>query len=137
MIPDFGDIGQMLGLKVNGVPIIVELPLTPPVCQDPNDLGVIEPLVEPIERLRGDRTKIIKLVDRLRANVYQHTPHPDFLDDVGGEVGLEFSTTLIAAGRGGWQRACHPLALILVLIIVSPILSLLLWLMMSLKVVYF
>ena len=91
VMPDFGDIGQMLGLEVYGVPVIVELPLTPPVGQDLNDLGVIGPLVEPIKRLRGDRVKIIKLVDRLRAEVYQHTPHPDLLDDVGGEVGVEFS----------------------------------------------
>ena len=91
VMPDFGDIGQMLGLEVDGVPIIVELPLTPPVCQYPNDLGVIGPLVEPIERFRGDRIKIIKLVDRLCAEVYQHTPHLDLLDDVGGEVGVEFS----------------------------------------------
>ena len=90
MMPDFGDIVQMLGLEVDEVPIIVELPLTPPVCQDPNDLGVIGPLVEQIERLRGDMIKIIKLVNRLRTKVYQHTPHPDFLDDVGGEVGVEF-----------------------------------------------
>ena len=91
VMPDFGDIGQRPGLEMDGVPIIVELPLTPPVCQDPNDLGVIEPLVESIERLQGDRIKIIKLVDRLPAEVYQHTPHPDLLDDVGGEVGVEFS----------------------------------------------
>ena len=91
VMPDFRDIGQMLGLEVYGVPVIVKLPLTPPVGQDSNDLGVIEPLVEPIERLRGDRIKIIKLVDRLRAEVYQHTLHPDLLYDVGGEVGLEFS----------------------------------------------
>ena len=81
----------MLCLEVYGVPVIIELPLTPPVGQDPNDLGVIGPLVESIERLRGDRIKIIKLVDRLRAEVYQHTPHPDLLDDLGGEVGVEFS----------------------------------------------
>ena len=81
----------MLGLEVDSVPIIVELPLTLPVCQDPNDLGVIGPLIEPIERLQGDKIKIIKLVDRLHTEVYQHTPHPDFLDDVGGEVGVEFS----------------------------------------------
>ena len=87
---DFGDIGQMLGLEVDDLPIIVELPLTPSVCQDPNDLGVIVPLLELIERLRGDMTKIIKLVDRLRTEVYQHTPHLDLLDDVGGEVGVEF-----------------------------------------------
>ena len=81
----------MLGLEVDSVAIIVELPLTPPVCQDPNDLGVIGPLIEPIERLRGDRIKIIKLVDRLHAEVYQHTLQPDLLDNVGGEVGIEFS----------------------------------------------
>ena len=91
VMPDFGDIGQMLGLEVDSVPIIVELPLTPPVCQDLNDLGVTGSFIEPIERLRGDRIKIIKLVDRLRAEVYQRTPHPDFLDDVGGEVGVEIS----------------------------------------------
>ena len=81
----------MSGLEVDRMPIIVELPLTLPVCQDPNDLGVIRPLVKPIERLRGDRIKIIKPVDRLRAEVYQHTPYPDLLNDVGGEVGVEFS----------------------------------------------
>ena len=81
----------MLDLKVDGVPIIIELPLTPPVCQDPNDLGIIGLLIEPIERLWGDMIKIIKLVDRLRAEVCKHTSHPDFLDDVGGEVGVEFS----------------------------------------------
>ena len=90
VMPDFGDIGQMLGLEVDDVPIIVEIPLTPPVCQDPNDLGVIGPLVEPIEKLQGDMIKIIKLVDRLRTEVYQHTPHPNLVDDVGGEVGVEF-----------------------------------------------
>ena len=91
VMPDLGDIGQMLGLEVNNVPFIVELPLSPPVGQDPNDLGVIGPLVEPIKRLRGDRVSIIKLVDRLRAEVYQHTTHPDLFDDLGGEVCIEFS----------------------------------------------
>ena len=100
VMPDFGDIGQMLGLEVYDVPVIVELPLTPPVGQDPNDLGVIGLLVEPIKRLWGDRIKIIKLVDRLRAEVYQHTPHPGLLDDVGGEVGVEFSYHT----HRGWTR---------------------------------
>ena len=91
VMPDSGDIGQMLGLEVYGVPVIVELPFTPPVGEDPNDLGVIGSFVEWIKRRRGDRVKIIKLVDRLRAKVYQHTPHLDLFDDVGGEVGVEFS----------------------------------------------
>ena len=38
VMPDFGDICQMLGLEVDGVALIVEFPITPPVCQDPNDL---------------------------------------------------------------------------------------------------
>ena len=91
VMPYFGDIGQILGLKVDGVALIVEFPLTPPFCQDPNDHGVIGSLVTSIERFRGDMIKIIKVVDRLRNEVYQHTPHPDLLDDVGGEVGVEFS----------------------------------------------
>ena len=41
VMQDFGDIGQMLGLKVDGVALIVEFPLTPSMCQDPNDLGVV------------------------------------------------------------------------------------------------
>ena len=81
----------MLGLEVDGMALIVEFPLTPPVCQDPNDLGVIGSLVKSIERLRGDMIKIIKVVDRLCTEVDQHTPHSNLLDNVGGEVSLEFS----------------------------------------------
>ena len=51
VMPDFGDIGQMLGLKVDGVALIIEFPLTPSVCQDPNDLGVIGSLVKSIKLL--------------------------------------------------------------------------------------
>ena len=71
---DLGNIGQMFGLEV---PFTIELPLTPPVGQDPDDLGVVWPLIEQIKGLRGDRVKIIELVDRLRGEVYQHTmPRP-------------------------------------------------------------
>ena len=91
VMPDFGDKCQMLGLEVDSMALIVEFALTPPVCQDPNDLGVIGSLVKSIKRLRGDMIKIIKVVDRLRTEVDQHTPHSNLLDDVGGEVGVEFS----------------------------------------------
>ena len=107
VMPDFGDIGQMLCLKVDGVALIVAFPLTPPVCQDPNDLGVIGSLVKSIERLRGDMIKIIKVVDRLRTEVYQHTPHPDLLDDVGGEVGVEFSYHTHRSWMR-WLEKCPP-----------------------------
>ena len=63
VMPDLGDIGQMLFLEVDSMAFIVELPLTPPICQDPNDLGVVGSLVKSIERLQGDMIKIIKVVD--------------------------------------------------------------------------
>ena len=90
VMPDFGDKCQILGLEVDGMALIVEFPLTPPICQYPNDLGVIGSLVKSIKRLRGNMIKIIKVVDRLRTEVYQHTPHLNLLDDVGGDVGVEF-----------------------------------------------
>ena len=95
VMPDFGDIRQMLGLEVDGVALIVEFPLTPPICQDPNDLGVVGSLVKSIERLRGDMIKIIKVIDRLR------------LDDVGGEVGVEFSHHTHRSWMR-WLAKCSP-----------------------------
>ena len=70
VMPYLGNIGQMLGLEVHRVPFIVKLLLTSPVGQDLDDLGVIWSLIEPIKSLMGDRVKIIKLVDRFRAEVY-------------------------------------------------------------------
>ena len=107
MMPDFGDIGQMFGLKMDGVVLMVEFPLTPSVCQDPNDFGIVGSLVKSIKRLRGDMIKIIKVVDRLRAEVYQHTPYPDLLDDVGGEVGVEFSHHTHRSWMR-WLAKCSP-----------------------------
>ena len=70
VIPDLGNIGRMFGLEVHDVPFVIELPLTLPVSQDPEDLRVVGPLIEPIKRLMGDWVKIIELVDRLRVEVY-------------------------------------------------------------------
>ena len=80
----------MLGLEVDGMALIIEFPLTPPVCQDPNDVRVIGLLVKSIKRLRGGMINIIEVVDRLCTEVYKNPPHPNLLDDVGGEVGIEF-----------------------------------------------
>ena len=41
VMPDLGDIGQMLGLEVNDMALTVDFPLTPSISQDPNDLGII------------------------------------------------------------------------------------------------
>ena len=76
---------------MNGMALTVKFPLAPAISQDPNDLGVVEVLVKPIKRLRGDMVKIIIAIDRLRTEVDQHTPHSNLLDDVGGEIGVKFS----------------------------------------------
>ena len=91
VMPDLGDKGQMFGLEVNGMALTVEFPLTPPISQDPNDLGVVGSLVKPIKRLRGDMIQTIIAIDRLRTEVDQYSPHSNFLDDMGGEIGVEFS----------------------------------------------
>ena len=91
VMPDLRDIGQMLGLEVDGMALTIEFPLTPAISQDPNDLGVVGALVKPIKRLRGDMVKIIIVIDRICTEVDQHPPHLNFLNDVGGEIGVEFS----------------------------------------------
>ena len=91
VMPDLGDKGQMFGLEVDGMALTVEFPLTPAISQNPNDLGVVGVLVKPIKRLRGDMGKIIIVIDQLRTEVDQHPPHSNFLDDVGGEISVEFS----------------------------------------------
>ena len=44
----------MFGLEVQDVPFAIELPPTPPVGQDPKDLRVVGPLMDPIKRLMGE-----------------------------------------------------------------------------------
>ena len=84
VMPHLGNIGQMFGLEVHGMSFAIELPLTLPVSQDLEDLRVVGPLIESIKRLKGDRVKIIELVNRLRAEVYQHSTHPDLFLDMEG-----------------------------------------------------
>ena len=106
-MPDLGDIGQILGLEVDGIALTVEFPLTPPISQDPNDLGVVGSLVKPIKRLRGDMIQIIVAIDRLRIEVDQYTPHSNLLDDVGGEIGIEFSHHTHRSWMR-WVEKCSP-----------------------------
>ena len=91
VMPHLGNIGRMFGLEVHDVPFAIELPLTPLVGKDLEDLRVVGMLIEPIKKLRGDRVKIIELVNRLLAEVYQHSTHPNLFHDMGGKVGVEFS----------------------------------------------
>ena len=55
---------------------------------------------EPIKGLRGNWFKVIVLVDRPRAEVHQHPAHPNLLQNMGGEVGVEFSYHI----WGSWCR---------------------------------
>ena len=109
VMPNLRNIGQMFGLEVHSVAFAIQLPLTPLVGQDTDDLGVVEPLIKSIKRFGWNWVKIVKLVDRLRAEVYQHATHPDLFDDMGGEVGVEFSYHT----RRSWTRwlAKRPLSL--------------------------
>ena len=91
VIPDLGDVGQMFGLEVAHKPVIIQLPVPLPVGQYPNDLRVVGPLMEPIKGLGRDRVKVIILVDRPRAKVYQYAVHPNLFHDMGGEISVEFS----------------------------------------------
>ena len=88
---DLGDVGQMFGLKVDGMPLTIKLSLTLPVDQNPNDCRVIELRIEPIKGLRGNWVKVIILVDRLHVEVYQHSAHSNLFQNVGGKIGVKFS----------------------------------------------
>ena len=54
VMPSLRDVGQMFGLKVNRVPLTVNLPLTSPVGQYPNDLRVVGMHMEPSKGLIGN-----------------------------------------------------------------------------------
>ena len=91
VMPDLRYKGQMFGLEMDCIALIINFPLTPAISQNLNDLGVVGVLVKPIKRLRRDVVKTIVTIDRLRTEVDQYAPHLDFLKDVGGEIGVEFS----------------------------------------------
>ena len=107
VMPDLGDISQMLGFEVDGMALTIEFPLTPAISQDPNDLGVVGVFVKPIKRLREDMGKIIIVIDRLHTEVDQNTPHSNFLDEVGGEIGVEFSHHTHRSWMR-WLAKCSP-----------------------------
>ena len=90
----------MFGLEVPRKPVTILFPVPLPVGQYSNDLKVVRPLMEHVKGLRRDRVKVIILVDRSRAKVYQHTVHPNLFHGMGGEIGIEFSYH----ARSSWTR---------------------------------
>ena len=73
VMPYLGDVGQMFGLEVDRMPFTINLPLTLPVSQYPNDLRVVGLHMEPIKGLRGNWVKVIISVDRL-CTKFTNTP---------------------------------------------------------------
>ena len=73
------------------MPFTIKLPLTLPVGQYLNDFRVIGLRMEPIKGLRGNWVKVVILVDRLQAEVYQHLAYPNLFQNKGGEIGVKFS----------------------------------------------
>ena len=81
----------MLGLEIDRMACTIDSPLTPTIGQYAYDLGVVGVLVEPVKCLRGDMLETVKTIDRLRTEVDQYASHPDFLQHMGGEIGVELS----------------------------------------------
>ena len=54
VMPYLGDVSQMFGLEVHRMPFTINLPLTLPVGQYPNDFRVVGLRMEPIKGLRGN-----------------------------------------------------------------------------------
>ena len=81
----------MLGLEIDRMAHTVDSPLTSTIGQYAYDLGVVGVLMEPVKCLRRDMLETVKTIDRLRTEVDQYAPHPDFLQHMGGEIGVELS----------------------------------------------
>ena len=90
VVPNFGNVSQMLGLEIDRMARTVDPPLTPAFGQHADDLRVIGVLTELIKGARWHMLQAIETIDRLRTEVDQYTSHPDLFEDVGGEVSVEF-----------------------------------------------
>ena len=83
MVPHLRDIGQMFGLEVHGVALVVQFSLTLPICEQPKDFRIVRVFVKPIKGLRVNRLKVVIAVDRLCTEVYQHPTDADLLEHMG------------------------------------------------------
>ena len=69
VMPNLGNEGQMLGLKIDRVARTVDPPLTPAFGQYSDDLRVVGVLAELIKGPRRDMLETIETIDRLRTEV--------------------------------------------------------------------
>ena len=82
-VPHLRYISQMFGLEVHGVALIVQFPLTLPICEQPKDFRIVRVFVKSIKGVRVNRLKVIIMVDRLRTEVGQHPTDTDLLVHMG------------------------------------------------------
>ena len=83
MVPHLRYIGQMFGLKVHGVALIVQFPLTLPIYEQPKDFQVVKVFVKLINGFRVNQVKVVIAIDRLCTKVYQHPTDADLLEHMG------------------------------------------------------
>ena len=83
MVPHLRYISQMFGLEVHGVALIVQFPLTSPMCEQSEDFQSVRVLMKPIKNLEVDRLNIVIVVDRLHTEVYQHPTDADLFEHMG------------------------------------------------------
>ena len=79
-MPHLRYIGQFFGLEVHDMTLVVQFPLTPPICEQPKDLRIIRVLVKPIKGLGVNWLKVVIVVDRLRTEVYEHPMDVEFFE---------------------------------------------------------
>ena len=70
MVQHLRYIGQMFGLEVHDVALVVQFPLTTHICEQSEDFRIVKVLVKPIKSLGVYRIKVVIAVDRLRTEVY-------------------------------------------------------------------
>ena len=91
VMPNLGNVGQMLGLEIDRMARTVDPPLTSAFGQYADDLRVVGVLAELIKGSRRDMLQAIEAIDRLRTEVDQYAPYPDLFEDMGCEIGVKFS----------------------------------------------
>ena len=111
VVPNFGNVGQMLGLEIDRMARTVDPPLTPAFGQYSDDLRVVGVLAELIKGSRWDMLEAIETIDRLRTEVDQYTFHPDLFEDMGSEVGVKFSNYAHGRWARGLAQGMPPLSL--------------------------
>ena len=84
VMPYLGDVGQRFGLEMHRMPFTIYLPLTLPVGQYSNDLGVVRGRIEAGKRPIVHGFQIVELVDGLCIEVDLNPMHSNPFLHVGG-----------------------------------------------------